>query len=156
MTVVDPLVVRHLGPGSPPGHPGGFTGARPEALFGEGVPAVVLYREMSNQVPADIKPMGASQGFSAPHLGHCEAYLYALVGTVWGMARLLSRTFTNLFIEAGKLFLRAHCTRFLSPPVLGWGLFFVSQDFLPPGRFAPRSPPPPDTEALCNPPPPQC
>ena len=42
---------------------------------------------MASNVPAEIKPIGTLQDFSATHLGHYRAFLYGLVGTIWDITR---------------------------------------------------------------------
>ena len=76
------------------------------------------YKKLSNNVTTEIKPIGTLQDFSATHLGHSE----------WDITRLFSRT--NFLVEDVKIFLRARCARFLSPPVLTLVLVFFGENFL--------------------------
>ena len=48
-----------------------------------------IYCKMSNNVVAEIKPIGTVQDFSATHLGHYETFLQGLAVTIWDITRLI-------------------------------------------------------------------
>ena len=50
-----------------------------------------MYNKMSNNVQAEIEPIGTLQDFSATHLGHYETFRYGLVGTVWDIHEIFWR-----------------------------------------------------------------
>ena len=60
------------------------------------------YGKMSNNVPAEFKPIGTLQDFSATHMGHSETFLFGLVVIIWNITGLFSGTLTHFLVEDGN------------------------------------------------------
>ena len=97
-------------------------------LFSRTLLHILLYSGMSHN-PAEIKPIGTLQDFSATHMGHYQAFLFGLVGTIWDMTRIFCGTLTHFLriLKMEKISSRRVTPVSLSPRVdLGVVVFWES------------------------------